>query len=109
MALTKFISCATTDDFPSLLKLLVKVGDCDTNYIDCDNQYENWITLLKQLILTDDEGNLYLSVCGANEFTSIIIGDGTDGSWRWIRDGANNLMKQKRKAGVWVTVDSDIF
>ena len=108
MAITKYVSCANTDLLPSQLKVLVKNGDGTTEYITCDTNHENWLTLLKQLIVTDGT-DLYLSVVGLNEFTSIIIGDGGAGSWRWIRDAANNLLKQKNVAGVWTTVDTDIF
>jgi len=113
MAITKYVNCANTADLLSQLKVLVKSGDGSTNYITCDNTWESWETLLKQLIVVDDAGTLYLSVVGlsssGSNFTTIVIGDGAAGSWRWTRDGSNNLIKQKNVAGVWTTVDTDLF
>ena len=61
MAITEYISCANTDQLPSVLKLLIKTGDGTEDYIDCDNQDDSWFSLIKRMLVTDGT-DVFLSV-----------------------------------------------
>lgn len=59
--------------------------------ITCENLFEN---VASEIVLTDTAAGIYFGPAA------------TDGSWRIIRSG-NNLVRQRRESGSWVTKATD--
>ena len=58
------VNCHNGDNIEGMLKLLIRNSvDC-SEWVNCDNKDESWKSILKRLIVEDENGNLALNVCG---------------------------------------------